>query len=55
MICANPACKKSFTPKRKDNKYHSPKCGNAHWCAIHPRIKSPKVKKTPENAAISTQ
>jgi hypothetical protein len=36
--CARPSCDERFTPGRRDQKYHSSKCRNAHWRELHPRV-----------------
>lgn len=36
--CARPSCTVYFTPGRRDQKYHSAKCRNAHWRELHPRV-----------------
>lgn len=36
--CFRPHCPVRFTPGRRDQKYHSERCRNAHWRELHPRV-----------------
>ena len=37
-ICRNPSCGIEFTPKRKDQIYHTNKCRFDHWSVRRPRL-----------------
>lgn len=36
--CAWPKCPEYFVPTRADQRYHKPRCRNAHWRELHPRV-----------------
>ena len=48
-ICALNSCKKQFTARRQDQRYHHRNCAEADWRAKHPRK---RVQKPPSWNAI---